>query len=64
MTGLTHESAAIVAAISKAIHDHNLEAVPPLVRLLAVHYPETAQDVLDLIGLGADLSAKIREDQP
>lgn len=51
-------TATLVAAIGKCIHDRDLDQVPGLVKMLAIYDPETAQSVLDLIALGADLSAK------
>jgi len=41
----------IMDSIGRAIHDRAFEAVPPLLRLLAVRDPASAQAILDVVEL-------------
>lgn len=52
MTGHEFTPDQIVDAIVHALHEHDVKAVPGLIKLLALQDPRRAQDVLDTIKAG------------
>jgi len=52
----------IIEGITKALQGHDVEAVPGLIRLLAIKDPHRAQKVMDTIELGIFI-ARIPDDE-